>query len=104
MDKSVSIISLSEQDKLFPYAEDNVKSFLDSEWENEDVKKAVIALRKLAVEDKENSVEGVVSIPGEVNYFSNTFDSIIVNLFILNMELVQSQFKKFSGCIKRRSD
>lgn len=51
---------------MFPYAEENVKTFLNSQWENEDVKEAVTALRKLALEDKENSVEGVVSIPGEV--------------------------------------
>ncbi|CAH0594211.1 unnamed protein product [Chrysodeixis includens] len=53
------------KDKLFPYAEENVKSFLDSQWESEDVKNVVSALRKLALEDKENSVDGVVAIPGE---------------------------------------
>uniref|UniRef100_A0A2A4K3H4 Enolase-phosphatase E1 n=1 Tax=Heliothis virescens TaxID=7102 RepID=A0A2A4K3H4_HELVI len=53
------------KDKLFPYAEENVKDFLTNQWETEDVKEAVTALRKLALEDKENSVEGVVAIPGE---------------------------------------
>lgn len=46
--------------------EENVQQFLDSQWETEDVKEAVAALRKLALEDQENSVEGVVVIPGEV--------------------------------------
>ncbi|KAJ8713991.1 hypothetical protein PYW08_007611 [Mythimna loreyi] len=53
------------KDKLFPYAEENVKDFLTDQWETDDVKEAVAALRKLALEDKENSVEGVVTIPGE---------------------------------------
>ncbi|XP_063895945.1 claspin [Helicoverpa armigera] len=54
-----------KQDKLFPYAEENVKDFLTNHWETDDVKEAVVALRKLALEDKENSVDGVVAIPGE---------------------------------------
>lgn len=53
------------KDKLFPYAEENVKDFLTNQWESEDVKEAVSALRKLALEDKENSVDGVIAIPGE---------------------------------------
>lgn len=53
------------KDKLFPYAEENVKDFLTNQWETEDVKEAVAALRKLALEDKEKSVDGVVTIPGE---------------------------------------
>ncbi|CAH0690143.1 unnamed protein product [Spodoptera exigua] len=53
------------KDKLFPYAEENVKDFLTNQWESEDVKEAVTALRKLALEDKENSVDGVIAIPGE---------------------------------------
>lgn len=56
------------QDKLFPYAEENVKDFLTNQWESEDVKEAVSALRKLALEDKENSVDGVIAIPGEVSF------------------------------------
>ncbi|CAH0400469.1 unnamed protein product [Chilo suppressalis] len=53
------------KEKLFPYAEENVKQFLDSQWESDDVKGAVSALRKLALEDKEKNVDGVVAIPGE---------------------------------------
>lgn len=43
-----------------------MKDFLTSEWESDDVKEAVIALRKLALEDEEKKVDGVVTIPGEV--------------------------------------
>lgn len=65
----VSAIELKfdcSQDKLFPYAEENVKQFLENQWEDESVKEAIGALRKLALEDQEKSVEGVVAIPGEV--------------------------------------
>lgn len=53
------------KDKLFPYAEEHVQKFLETEWEKEDVKEAVGALRKLALEDQENKVDGAVAIPGE---------------------------------------
>lgn len=53
------------KDKLFPYVEENVKEFLEKQWENNDVKEVVTALRKLALEDKEKSVEGVISIAAE---------------------------------------
>lgn len=47
-----------------------MKQFLESQWDNKDVKEAVAALRKLALEDQEASVDGVVTIPGEVfNHF-----------------------------------
>ncbi|XP_068619307.1 claspin-like [Battus philenor] len=55
----------SSNDKLFPYAEEKVKQFLESQWDNEDVKEVIIALRKLSLEDKEKSVDGAVVIPGE---------------------------------------
>lgn len=53
---------------MFPYAQENVKDFLDNEWESEDVKEVVAALRKLALEDEEKKVEGVVAIPADVSY------------------------------------
>lgn len=46
--------------------EENVQQFLENQWDTEDVKEAVSALRKLAHEDEENSVEGFVAIPAEV--------------------------------------
>lgn len=68
------------KDKLFPYAEENVKTFLDSQWENEDVKKAVIALKELALEDKEKSVDGVVSIPGEDASKEDQIEGLVNNV------------------------
>lgn len=65
------------KDKLFPYAEENVKSFLDNQWETEDVKNVVSALRKLALEDRENSVDGVVAIPGEDASKEDQIESLV---------------------------
>ncbi|XP_047536668.1 enolase-phosphatase E1 isoform X1 [Vanessa atalanta] len=68
------------KDKLFPYAEENVKQFLESEWENGDVKEAVTALRKLALEDKEKSVEGLVPIPGEDASKEDQIEGLVKNV------------------------
>lgn len=46
-----------------------MQKYLDNQWETEDVKEAVTALRKLALEDQEESVEGFVAIPGEVSSY-----------------------------------
>ncbi|XP_045502334.1 claspin-like [Colias croceus] len=70
----------SSSDKLFPYAEENVKQFLDSQWETEDVKEAVVALRKLALEDQEKSVEGVVAIPGEDASKEDQIEGLVNNV------------------------
>lgn len=68
------------KDKLFPYAEEHVKEFLDNKWEDDDVKDAVAALRKLAVEDKEKSVEGVVEIPGEDASKEDQIEGLVNNV------------------------
>ncbi|CAG9789279.1 unnamed protein product [Diatraea saccharalis] len=68
------------KDKLFPYAEENVKQFLDSQWESDDVKEAVTALRKLALEDKEKNVNGVVAIPGEDASKEDQIEGLVNNM------------------------
>ncbi|CAK1583615.1 unnamed protein product [Parnassius mnemosyne] len=68
------------KDKLFPYAEEKVKQFLETQWEQEDVKEAVTALRKLALEDKEKSVDGVVHIPGEDASKEDQIEGVVNNV------------------------
>jgi len=51
------------KDKLFPYIRENVQSYLESHWENEETQADVQALRDQATTDKE--VDGCVSIPEE---------------------------------------
>lgn len=43
-----------------------MKQFLITQWDEENVKEAIAALRKLALEDEENKVDGRVEIPAEV--------------------------------------
>ncbi|XP_032521107.2 enolase-phosphatase E1 [Danaus plexippus] len=68
------------KDKLFPYAEENVKQFLEAQWENDDVKESVTALRKLAIEDKEKNVEGLVAIPGEDASKEDQIEGLVNNV------------------------
>ncbi|XP_045776541.1 claspin-like [Maniola jurtina] len=67
-------------DKLFPYAEENVKQFLESQWESADVKEVVTALRKLSLEDQEKSVEGHVAIPGEDASKEDQIEGLVNNV------------------------
>nr|XP_034834219.1 claspin-like [Maniola hyperantus] len=68
------------KDKLFPYAEENVKQFLESQWESDDVKEVVTALRKLSLEDQEKSVEGHVAIPGEDASKEDQIEGLVNNV------------------------
>jgi len=52
------------EDTLFPYARNNVESFLSKNFEDAEVQKAITALRELASKDAEEKKEGVVDIPG----------------------------------------
>ncbi|CAB3249052.1 unnamed protein product [Arctia plantaginis] len=68
------------KDKLFPYAEENVKDFLNNEWGSADVKDAVGALRKLALEDEEKKVDGVVTIPADDASKDDQIDALVKNV------------------------
>ncbi|CAH0728351.1 unnamed protein product, partial [Brenthis ino] len=68
------------KDKLFPYAEENVKQFLENHWETTDVKEAVTALRKLALEDEKKSLEGLVAIPGEDASKEDQIEGLVSNV------------------------
>ncbi|KAK6999823.1 enolase-phosphatase E1 [Biomphalaria glabrata] len=48
---------------LFPYVTNNIESYLNKNFENADVQKAIAALRDQAAKEKDEKVEGVVEIP-----------------------------------------
>jgi enolase-phosphatase E1 len=50
------------KDKLFPYIEENLKTYLESHWETDECKADVDALRELAKQDKEAKAEGLVEV------------------------------------------
>ncbi|CAH2045469.1 unnamed protein product, partial [Iphiclides podalirius] len=88
------------KDKLFPYAEEKVKQFLESQWENEDVKEVVIALRKLALEDKEKSVDGVVIIPDEDASKEEQIEGLVNNVkWQMSADRKAGPLKKLQGLI-----
>jgi enolase-phosphatase E1 len=51
------------KDTLFPYVRNNIETYLNKNFDNVDVQKAIAALRDQAVKEKANDVEGVVEIP-----------------------------------------
>lgn len=53
------------KDTLFAHFKENVKTYLEGEWENEECQQAVDALREQAAKDVANGVEGTVEIPGK---------------------------------------
>lgn len=53
------------KETLFPYAEENVESFLTKRYDDEETQQDIKALQELAAKDKADGVEGVVEIPKE---------------------------------------
>lgn len=91
------------KDKLFPYAEENVKDFLDAQWDDEDVKEAVNALRKLAIEDQEKSVEGLVSIPGEDASKEDQIEGLVKNVkWQMSSDRKVAPLKQLQGLIWKK--
>lgn len=91
------------KDKLFPYAEENVKEFLDSQWEMEDVKEVVASLRKLAIEDQEKSVEGVVTIPGEDASKDDQIEALVKSVkWQMSSDRKVGALKQLQGLIWKR--
>ncbi|XP_075983117.1 uncharacterized protein LOC142981239 [Anticarsia gemmatalis] len=87
-------------DKLFPYAEENVKDFLANEWESEDVKEAVTALRKLALEDEEKKVDGVVTIPGEDSSKEDQIEGLVKSVkWQMSLDRKVGPLKQLQGLI-----
>ncbi|XP_062532207.1 claspin [Bombyx mori] len=91
------------KDKLFPYAEENVKDFLDAQWDDEDVKEAVNALRKLAIEDQEKSVEGLVTIPGEDASKEDQIEGLVKNVkWQMSSDRKVAPLKQLQGLIWKK--
>ncbi|CAL1536944.1 unnamed protein product [Lymnaea stagnalis] len=51
------------KDTLYPYVRNNIEDYLNKNFENADLQKAIAALRDQAAKEKEEKVEGVVEIP-----------------------------------------
>lgn len=53
------------KETLFPYAEENVESFLTKRYDDEETQQDIKALQELAAKEKADGVEGAVEIPKE---------------------------------------
>ncbi|XP_072929924.1 uncharacterized protein [Epargyreus clarus] len=89
------------KDKLFPYAEENVKQFLDSKWDTDDVKKAVGALRELASEDLKKDAERVEAvIPGEKASKEDQIEGLVKNVkWLMSSDRKVAPLKDMQGLI-----
>lgn len=67
-------------DKLIGYVKDNLKEYLASRWENEEVQSDVDALRQQAASDKEAAVEGVVEIAAKEEEQEKAVQSVVDNV------------------------
>lgn len=67
-------------DKLIGYVKDNLKEYLSTRWENEEVQSDVEALREQAAGDKEASVEGVIEVAAKEEEQEKTVQSVVDNV------------------------
>lgn len=51
------------KETLFPYVTENIETYLQSKYDDDETKKDIAALVDLATKDKEEKVDGVVEIP-----------------------------------------
>lgn len=68
------------QDNLFPYAAKNVESFLDSHWDEDEIKEAVKMLRDQSEVDKKEEMDGCVAIVAESEEKAKQIESIVANV------------------------
>lgn len=85
-------------DTLFGYVKDNLKEYLSTRWENEEVQEDVEALRKQAVSDKEAAVEGVVDVAAKEEEQDKGVQSVIDNvLWQMEADRKSTSLKQLQG-------
>lgn len=101
------------QDVLFPHAKDNVREFLERNWETVQCKEDVRALKSQAEKDKD--MEGVVIIPdpdkenqlqdnSEVNIRESVIDAVVKNVhWQMSSDRKTTALKQLQGHIWREA-
>lgn len=85
-------------DKLFGYVRDNLKDYLSTRWENEEVQADVEALRQQAASDKEAAVDGVVEIAGKDEDQEKGVQSVVDNvLWQMDGDRKSTSLKQLQG-------
>lgn len=87
-------------DTLFPYAREHVKTFLDANWEDPNVRRDVELLRLQARDDRDDELGDVVMIPdGDVE---DSLDAVVENfLWQMDNDRKTSGLKSLQGKIWR---
>ncbi|KAL5009170.1 hypothetical protein ScPMuIL_014751 [Solemya velum] len=93
------------KEKLEPYITENLESYLDAHYDEEEMQADVKSLRELAVKDKEAKTEGVVEIPDTTD--SNKADVIKALVKNISWQMGQdrksTELKQFQGHIWREA-
>jgi len=85
-------------DKLIGYVKDNLKEYLTSRWENEEVQSDVDALREQAAADKEAAAEGVVEVAAKEEEQEKAVQSVVDNvLWQIESDRKSASLKQLQG-------
>ncbi|CAG5133745.1 unnamed protein product [Candidula unifasciata] len=68
------------KDTLFPYVRNNIESYLNKNFDNPEVQKAISALREQAAKEKSETVEGVVEIPSSDASKEDVIKAVVANV------------------------
>lgn len=74
------------KDKLFPYVRDNVKSYIETHFDEEECQGDIEALRTQAAADVEASVEGAVAVPASAEDNKDAVVQAIVDSVLWQMD------------------
>lgn len=92
------------KEKLFPYVKENVKSYLESHWDEEECKEDIEALRTLATEDKEGKIEGVVEIPAKDEDKKKQVEAIVASVeWLMEKDRKSTALKQLQGHMWREA-
>ncbi|GAB0086132.1 Enolase-phosphatase E1 [Sergentomyia squamirostris] len=88
------------KDTLFPYALKNVEKFLQENWERDDVKEAVVELKKLSDKDVEEKTEGAVPVLGDDEDKVKIQESVVKNVeWLMSNDRKVTPLKTLQGLI-----
>lgn len=88
------------KDTLFPYVRNNVESYLNKNFDNPEVQKAVSALREQAAKEKSENVEGVVEIPSSDSSKEDVIKAVVANvLWQMEGDRKTTELKNLQGLI-----
>lgn len=92
------------KDSLFPIARDNVSTYVEKNFENAELQKAIAALRDQASKEKEENVEGVIEIPAKDATKEDVVKAVSDNVkWQMDKDRKTTELKSIQGMIWREA-